>query len=259
MRLIDQHQIRPDVAWDAKAATESAKVATGSPVSECKAVWSDAKDRLKEVSNRKCWYCESRQDRADNAVDHYRPKSVYSWLAYELKNFRYACTFCNSIRRNPETGESSGKGDHFPLFSGARATVPAQLNAEDVVLIDPCKGGDPGLLDFLEDGRPCAKYPAQAKRKDRAERSIHYYHLNHPDLVESRRLLALQIKDWVEAADNLYARIDQGEPGIELAFSRFTESICRAINERAEFSVFARRMVEGYKSRPWIEDLLNYA
>lgn len=259
MRRIDQHQVPADAAWDAKAAAEKAKVAAGSSVSKCQAVWGEAKDRLKRVSNGKCWYCESRQERSDNAVDHYRPKSVYPWLAYELSNFRYACTYCNSIRRNPETGESSGKGDHFPLFNGARATVPAQLNAEDVVLIDPCKGGDPGLLDFRADGRPCAKYQAQAKRKDRAEQSIRYYHLDHPDLVESRRLLALQIKDWVEGADALYKDLDQGEPGTELAFSRLTENICRAVGEKAEFSVFARRMVEGYKDRPWVEDLLQYA
>lgn len=259
MRRIDQHQIAADAAWDVKAAAEKAKVAAGSPVNRCQAVWAEAKDRLKSVSDGKCWYCESRQERSDNAVDHYRPKSVYPWLAYELSNFRYACTYCNSIRRNPETGESSGKGDHFPLFIGVRATLPAQLNTEDVVLIDPCKGGDPGLLDFHANGQPCAKYPAQAKRKDRAEQSIRYYHLDHPDLVESRRLLALQIKDWVDGADALYANLDQCDPGTELAFSRFTESICRAIAERAEFSVFARRMVDGYKDRPWIEDLLRYA
>lgn len=259
MRRIDQHQIPADAAWEVKAAAEKAKVAAGSPVSKCQAVWGDAKDRLKKVSNGKCWYCESRQERSDNAVDHYRPKSIYPWLAYELSNFRYACTFCNSIRRNPETGELSGKGDHFPLFNGTRATLLAQLNTEDVVLVDPCKGGDPGLMDFLADGRPCAKYSAQAKRKDRAERSIQYYHLDHADLVESRRQLALQIKDWVEGADALYQGLDQGDPGTELAFSRFTENICRAVGEKAEFSVFARRMVEGYKDRPWVEDLLQYA
>lgn len=259
MRRIDQHNIPADAAWDLTAAAEKAKVAAGTPVGKSQSVWGAAKDRLRKVSNGKCWYCESRQERSDNAVDHYRPKSIYPWLALELGNFRYACTYCNSIRRNPETGELSGKGDHFPLFNGIRATSAAQLGIEDVVLIDPCKGGDPGLLDFHANGRPCVKYPAQLKRKDRAERSIRYYHLDHPDLVESRRVLALQIRDWIEGADALYKVLDQGDPGTEFAFSRFTENICRAVGERAEFSVFARRMVEGYKDRPWVEDLLQYA
>lgn len=115
MRRIDLHQISGDAAWDAKAAAEKAKVVAGSPVSKCQAIWSDVKDRLKKVSNGKCWYCESRQERSDNAVDHYRPKSVYPWLAYELSNFRYACTYCNSIRRNQQTGGGIRQGRSLPF------------------------------------------------------------------------------------------------------------------------------------------------
>jgi len=181
------------------------------------------------------------------------------WSAYEISNYRYACTFCNSIRMNPETGESAGKGDHFPLFNGVRATTAAQLNVEDVVLLDPCRGTDPGLLDFREDGKPCAKYPDQPKRCTRAEQSIHYYHLDHPDLVETRRQLALQIKEWIDGADAIFDEIDQGDPKQERAFSRLVESICRALGEGAEFSVFARRIVDGFRNRPWVEDLLQCA
>lgn len=257
MRRIDQHIITPDAEWDAKAAIEEAKVIAGTSIRECEPIWSAAKDRLKKVSNGKCWYCEARQERSDNAVDHYRPKSLYPWLAFKLANFRYACTYCNSIRVNPETGESAGKGNHFPLFNEARATTAAQLNTEDVVLLDPCRGIDPGLLDFREDGMPCAKYPEKGKRSARADQSIHYYHLDHPDLVESRRQLALQIKEWIDGADAMYEEVDQGDPKTEHAFSRFTESICRTLGEGAEFSVFARRIVDGYRDRPWIEDLLQ--
>lgn len=259
MRRIDQHKIAPDAQWDAKAAAEKAKVLVGTPIAKCNAIWTDAKGRFKKVSHGKCWYCEARQERADNAVDHFRPKSLYPWLAYELTNFRYACTFCNSLRMNPETGESAGKGDHFPLFNGVRATTATQLNAEDVVLLDPCRGSDTGLLDFREDGKPCAKHPDQPKRCARAERSIHYYHLDHPDLVESRRHLALQIKEWIDGADAIYEEDDQGDPSHERAFSCFVESICRALGEGAEFSVFARRIVDGFRNRPWVEDLLQCA
>jgi uncharacterized protein (TIGR02646 family) len=259
MRRIDQNKITPDATWDVIAAKEEAKVLAGTSVGKCKPVWSAAKDRLKKVSNDKCWYCEARQERSDNAVDHYRPKSLYPWLAYKLANLRYACTYCNSIRMNPETGQSAGKGDHFPLVNGTRAMTAVQLDSEDVVLLDPCKGTDPGLLDFYEDGRPCAKYPTQLKRRDRAEKSIHYFHLDHPDLVESRRQLALQIIDWINGADAIYADVDQGDPRIERAFSSITESICRSLVAGAEFSVFARRIVDGYRNRPWIEDLLRCA
>jgi uncharacterized protein (TIGR02646 family) len=232
-------------------------VAGGAAVNDYANVWGAAKARLKAVSHGKCWYCEARQERADNAVDHYRPKSLYPWLAFKLSNFRYACTFCNSIRKNPETGESAGKGNHFPLFNGARATNFAELKAEERILLDPCFGSDPGLLDFRDDGRPCARHPKDKKQCERAEQSIHYYHLGHPELVESRRQLALQLAEWIDGADAIYPNID--DPNIEYAFSKFAESICRAMGERAEFSVFARRIVDGHRDKPWIEKLLQCA
>ena len=259
MRRIDQTKILPDPLWDIKAANAEEAVLNGEDVGDYAHIWGETKTRLKSISNGKCWYCEARQVRSDNAVDHYRPKSLYVWLAFRLANFRYACTFCNSIRRNPDTGETAGKGNHFPLFNAQRATDDLGLRIEDEVLLDPCCGTDPGLLDFRDDGLPCAKYPAQEKRCARAEQSIHYYHLDHPDLVESRRLLALQIKEWIEGADAIYDDVDQGDPKVELAFSKFTESICRALSEGAEFSVFARRIVDGYRNKPWIEDLLQCA
>lgn len=259
MRKIDPNKIAQDNQWDTNAAIAEATVQGGAKISDHSAVWRATKDRLKKVSHGKCWYCEARQERSDNAVDHFRPKSIYPWLAFNLSNFRYACTFCNSIRTNPETGESSGKGDHFPLFSAPRATNAAGLNAEDFVLLDPCRGGDPGLLDFRADGAPCAKYPGQPKRCERAEKSIKYYHLDHPELIESRRQLALEIEGWVDGIDALYNSVDQGDPNVERAISRFAENICRAIAEGSEFSVFARRIVDGYRDRPWIEDLLQCA
>lgn len=259
MRRIDPNKIAQEVQWDIDAAAAEAAVQGGAKVNDHSAVWRASKDRLKKVSQGKCWYCEARQERSDNAVDHFRPKSIYPWLAFKLSNFRYACTFCNSIRTNPETGESSGKGDHFPLFNTTRAVNSTELNNEDIVLLDPCRGGDPGLLDFRADGAPCPKYPNQVKRCERAEKTIRYYHLNHPELVESRRQLALQIEGWVDGADAIYNSLDQGDPKIERAFSRFAENICRAIAEGSEFSVFARRIVDGYRDRPWIEDLLQCA
>lgn len=259
MRRIDPNRIVPDAAWDATAAAADLAVSRGAAVKTYSTVWGATKTRLKAVSQGKCWYCEARQERADNAVDHYRPKSLYPWLAFKLSNYRYACTFCNSVRMNPETGESAGKGDHFPLFGTVRATNLAGLNAEDRVLLDPCCGSDPGLLDFLDDGTPCAKYPEQHKRFVRADKSIHYYHLDHPELVESRRQLALQIKGWIDGAEAIYSEVDQGDPNVERAFSAFVECICRAIAESAEFSVFARRIVDGYRNKPWVEDLLQCA
>ena len=259
MRRIDPNKIAQDSSWDTTATDAELAVSVGIAVNDYASVWGATKSRLKAVSHGKCWYCEARQERADNAVDHFRPKSLYPWLAFKLSNFRFACTFCNSIRKNHETGESAGNGNHFPLLNGQRATNQTELNTENPVLLDPCKGSDPGLLDFREDGLSCARYPNQQNRCLRAEQSIHYYHLNHPELVESRRQLALQLKDWIDGADSIYNADDQADPNIERAFASLAESICRAIGESSEFSVYARRIVDGHRDKPWIEDLLKCA
>jgi hypothetical protein len=54
--------------------------------------WKLAKKQLKKESNGKCAYCEANlQVVAFGDVEHYRPKSIYWWLAYTYDNYVYAC------------------------------------------------------------------------------------------------------------------------------------------------------------------------
>jgi uncharacterized protein (TIGR02646 family) len=258
MRKIDLRKLNPSQDWKDRAQSKQTDINNNViDAKKTSAIWSELKSKLKELSNNKCWYCESREERSDNAVDHFRPKSIYPWFALDYDNFRFACTFCNSIRKNPETGESAGKGDHFPLLSGNRATNRQQRNTEDKLLIDPCEPDDVRLLDFTDDGLPRARYPKQIKRNQRAIDSIRYYHLDHPDLVEARRILAINIRDWVECADEIYDSIDQGDPKIEKAFRGYINNIAQVIAYDAPFSVFSKKMVKGFQDRDWIEDLLE--
>ena len=260
MRRIDLRKLNPSPDWRTRASSKQDEIDNN--VIEAKAasaIWSELKPQLKVLSHDKCWYCESREDRSDNAVDHFRPKSLYPWFALDYENFRFACTFCNSIRKNPETGESEGKGDHFPLVSGARATNRIERNTEQYLLIDPCKTTDISLLDFYDDGRPRAKYPNVPVKNERVVRSIKYYHLDHPDLNEARRQLALDIRDWIETGDELYLELNTGKASIAKAFETNLDNIARAVAADAPFSVFAKKMVKGYQDREWIEDLLECA
>lgn len=261
MRRIDLNKLPFNLNWNARAALAQQQINDGTKQpKDASLIWSEVKPSLKELSNGKCWYCESREARSDNAVDHFRPKSVYPWFTCDIKNFRYSCTFCNSIRNNPDTGESAGKGDHFPLLNGVRAHDALTRNTEDYVLIDPCVAADVGLLDFRDDGFPCAKYPKEQEvRYKRAIDSIKYYHLDHPDLNEARRQLSLQISEWVEGADAIYSEADQLDAKQQKAFSIFVESIGRAIDKGSPFSVFAKKMLKGYRTRPWVDDLLDCA
>lgn len=261
MRVINTVGLPCPNGWDARAAQAHADAGNDSEkINDRSAIWRELKNLLADLSHDKCWYCEVKQERSDNAVDHFRPKSLYPWLAFEKNNLRYSCTYCNSRRKNPETGEAEGKGDSFPLFDETqRATAPGQENYESPVLLDPCKTMDPGLLDFYEDGRPCARYPDHNVRKRRAEASVKTYHLDHPDLIEKRRTLAAEINAKISEADALFDQCDAGNAAIDNAFSGLIRVLCTAISESAELSAFARKVVAGARDKVWVEELLRTA
>ena len=61
-----------------------------------KNVWKQAKENLKAESRGKCAFCESSTSAvAYGDVEHFRPSSLYWWLAYCYDNFSYSCQICN--------------------------------------------------------------------------------------------------------------------------------------------------------------------
>lgn len=69
-------------------------------------VWGASKEQLLIESNNKCAYCEAPLKAvAYGDVEHYRPKSIYWWLAYNYENYLVSCTLCNQ----------AFKKDKFPL------------------------------------------------------------------------------------------------------------------------------------------------
>lgn len=87
------------------------------PVQWTSSKWKRAKDRLKGESHGKCAYCEAPTSVvAHGDVEHFRPKSAYWWLAYDVDNYVFACQLCNQVY----------KGDHFPIsgFGLAAPTLP---------------------------------------------------------------------------------------------------------------------------------------
>ena len=58
--------------------------------------WKESKEQLLAESNNKCAYCETpTRVVAYGDVEHFRPKSVYWWLAYSYENYLPSCTACN--------------------------------------------------------------------------------------------------------------------------------------------------------------------
>ncbi|MEM6999644.1 MAG: hypothetical protein AAF529_02585 [Pseudomonadota bacterium] len=264
MMLIDS-DLQPSAEWITQATNAKEKVANAQPTERSKVinsyghVWKNLKSALKQHSHDKCWYCESKDIRSDNAVDHFRPKGNvkgaepahhgYWWLAFEHENYRFSCTYCNSIRKG-EDGTTGGKQDFFPLIDEAdRAhNEDDDISEEYPVLLDPLSFSDVGLLVFSDDGMAGpAVEEANVIPYRRAKESIRLYHLNHKDIAERRAARMHQVRQWVKEGQKHFNRYNKN-PADGYAKKNFDSSmrnIISATRRKAEFSSAARSALAG--------------
>jgi hypothetical protein len=212
-------------------------------------LWSELKPRLASISDNKCWYCESRLDRSDGAVDHFRPKGRianekdhpgYWWLAFVHGNYRLACTFCNSRRIDVEFATAGGKQDHFPLEpTGVRAWAEGDdLDDERPLLLDPCQSGDARLLTFDETGQTSHAARAESGVHDaaRVAESTNLYHWTQTGLLANRRLIMSRVNMVCSSADALY--VDADQPGRK-GWDRMIEALVRMADAGSDHSAVA--------------------
>jgi hypothetical protein len=266
MRYIDQDELALPQGWLTKATAAAVAVAAGAKPDDYDEVWRDLKDALAALfPDKKCWYCESPVDRADNAVDHFRPKgrvadaanphTGYRWLAFDRRNFRYACTFCNSRRKDVVNGTTGGKADRFPLLDeAARLYAQGPLNQERPTLLDPCELNDWEQIGCQhENGKPCPTSQDPSERH-RAEESIAIYHLDYEPTCKQRHAAAIRLMADVEQAKLLF-----GQPGMNEHFTTIAKKIRRAIDRKAPYSGDMIFLLKGQRhaDHPWIQKLLE--
>jgi hypothetical protein len=138
------------------------------------AVWKRAKDQLKRESDGKCGYCEGKASHvAHGDVEHFRPKTIYWWLAYCYDNYVFACQICNQ----------SFKGSNFPL-SGPPLAGPAVVAGSTDAELDALAGTlGPDPLD------------AQAVQQFQAQLGAELAGLPDPYLVDPEPLFAWRADD----------------------------------------------------------------
>jgi uncharacterized protein (TIGR02646 family) len=259
MRYIDLAYILPPFDFAAKKAAAEADEEDN--IGKHSNVWRGCKSILKAASNDKCYFCEIKVDRSDGVVDHYRPKSKYKWAAFSFDNFRFACTYCNSRRIDPKTGEVGGKGADFPLLEGcSRASCVEEVYDEIPFLLDPCNAADPGAIDFLTDGTPAPRSREEDDlQRQRAIVSIEAYHLHHSELIEARRQKAIQIQEKVGEAERALQRYKGRDLTALETFGAACRDLARKISPASELSAFSRRVLQSYKTKSFVEDILAMA
>jgi uncharacterized protein (TIGR02646 family) len=223
-------------------------------VNRMESVWQDKglKQALMDSSFGKCWYCEARvAQRADNAIDHFRPKNRvaedkthpgYWWLACDWRNYRFACTFCNSARTTRDS--AGGKQDHFPLWDELRRVrVPTEpLIGEQPKLLDPANPADISYLAFDRNGKPVPRYSKEQNlyQYERATESIRRYHLDRSELNRNRMELMASIDEKLSSAEQFARDLGGQNPTAEAAYKQAFVALIEFIRPQAEFSLAAR-------------------
>ncbi len=148
------------------------------------------KAALEKIFHGKCAYCESRYLATQPMdVEHWRPKSVYWFLAAEWDNLYPSCIDCNRQRKHTVRMQDGsertlllGKLDEFPLINcAAAAGNRTDVKSEQPLLLDPCQDDPEDFFEYTKEGVIRSK-----KADQRAETSIRVYALNRMGLVIER-------------------------------------------------------------------------
>lgn len=269
MRYVDRAKLVKPAGWLARAQAASQAVENGADPNDYNIVWRELKDGLANLLHDKCWYCETAVERSDNAVDHFRPKGSvsdaanphagYRWLAFDESNFRYACTYCNSRRKDLENRTVGGKADRFPLVNEVRRVYAVgPVTAEQPLLLDPCEISDWRLLGcHQENGHPCAT-STDAVAKRRAEASIEIYHLHYEPTCKRRHTAAVQLMADVDEGKRMF-ELATHDPARAADFKVVAARVRRAIDRESPYSGEMHFLLRGQRSdaHPWIQELLE--
>lgn len=199
------------------------------------------KAALSAIYHDKCAFCEQRVEQWP--VEHFRPKSIYFWLAFSWDNLLYACPVCNGFKSN-----------FFGIYQfGPRATLPptfVDINslsliydaAEQPILVNPEREDIEHLLFFKRDG-------LISSRNIRVAATILACKINRPYLNDYRKKILDDFENDLrsEAAEN------QSEEELRIAVKALIARFHRAsLHSRNEFLAFRRFAV-----RELIDDILK--
>lgn len=227
--------------------------------------WVAFREQFQRVFGNKCWYIECRNPGTDDDIDHYRPKASvaedpthdgYWWEALSWRNFRLSCHRANRLRSNPESGETHGKGDHFPLLRESdRCRRPSDdICRERPTLLDPTDPSDPPLLTFNIDGSVALapSHAADADAKRRVDDSRIYLHLDWPAFKEERQVLYREVMTKVHDGDRAADRWERGEIAAREALKTSIRDLIRMTRNEAPYSRVARAYVHIFRDRSWV-------
>jgi len=165
--------------------------------------WKTAKTQLKKESFGKCAYCEANTDVvAHGDVEHYRPKSIYWWLAYTYDNYLFACQICNQTY----------KSDHFPIREASLYPAPILIDISTDDEIDLLAGNiSPDPIDTALN-YTLQRYTEEHFREEALLLNPYfddpetYFAYEADDIIQEVKVIPRerQYADYVKAAEDFY-------------------------------------------------------
>jgi len=165
--------------------------------------WKTAKTQLKKETHGKCAYCESNtQVVAYGDVEHYRPKSIYWWLAYTYDNYLYSCQICNQRH----------KSNNFPVGSPQYPEPVVKANTSDAEIEQLAGNISPDPIDIIDNNYTLQQYIDRHKTEQAYlinpyfDDPVTYFAYEADDELEEVKVVATSpaYDDFVNAAENYY-------------------------------------------------------
>lgn len=227
--------------------------------------WVAFRTHFERIYGAKCWYTECVNPGTDDDIDHYRPKGRifedkehggYWWEALNWRNFRLSCHRANRLRQNPESGETLGKGDHFPLAElDGRWAGPETACNEKPLLLDPVSAVDSAHLTFEINGKVALspRFANDDLAKRRFEASRAYLHLDWPAIKQQRQLLYADIARRVDDGNAAELSLKRDEPGARDRLDRVVGELIELAQPQKPYSRAAQSYIRYYRYQAWVE------
>lgn len=201
----------------------------------------DIKKALAKIYDYKCAYCESKVEQND--IEHYRPKSIYYWLAYSWDNLLYCCPTCNQKKSNifpvkKLTAEFDKKD-----INQIHQLSDKYAKSEEPILINPEKDNVFSDIIFNKNG----KFETENNKNDRITATIEQLDLNREYLAISRKEIYEKLEKSITEKQ---FEVKSGNNEARIKLEQIIETFINNIN--SEYYTYRKYIIQN-----WIEELIN--